>query len=106
MNAPASPIAPAPRFPKPLALPLGLVPVHTHSALLVRLLNRLFAPELADGELDFLQDRVMLVEVDDARIRFKLTLRDGRLAAAHSRHPHDLSIGGQAYGRSHNRRYS
>jgi len=90
-------IAQAPSFPKPLALPLSLIPARIHSSLLVKMLNLPFAPELADGELDFLNGRVMLAEIKDARLNFKITLRNGQLEAAHSRAPHHLSIAGNVY---------
>jgi predicted lipid carrier protein YhbT len=71
----------SPRLPSLLTLPLGFVPPRLNSALLAQILNRVFKPELADGELDFLEDRVMLIRVDDARLSYRLTLQHGRLAA-------------------------
>ncbi len=90
-------IRPAPLMPAPLALPLGLIPGRVHSTLLVQILNRLFAPELADGELDFLRDRVMRIEVTDARLRFHITLTQGRLSVASDRGQQDLNISGCVY---------
>ncbi len=84
-------------MPVPLALPLGLIPSRLHSTVLVQILNRLFAPELAEGELDFLQDRVMRIEVTDARLVYHITLRQGRLTAAPARQADDLSISGCVY---------
>ncbi len=86
-----------PRFPGPLTLPLGLIPVEVHSRVLVGALNRLFAPELADGELDFLDGRVMLIRVKDAHLSYRITLTSGRLAAAENHLPEDLSIEGRLY---------
>lgn len=86
-----------PVLPAPLALPLSLVPGTAYSQAMVKMLNRLFVPELADGELDFLQGKVMRVDVIDARLHFCITLRDGRLAAAEANRPHDLSIEGSIY---------
>lgn len=92
-----NPIPGNPHLPAALALPLSLVPGTAYSEVMVRLLNRLFAPELADGELDFLAGKVMRVDVVDARLHFGITLRDGRLAAAENNRPHDLSIEGSIY---------
>lgn len=86
-----------PLLPKPLALPLGLLPGSSIGQAMARVLNRLFRPELADGELDFLEGKVMRVDVIDARIRFSLTLRDGKLRAADNGQPDDLSIAGSIY---------
>jgi predicted lipid carrier protein YhbT len=80
-----------------LTLPLGLVPPRFNSALLAQILNRVFKPELAEGELDFLDDRVMLIRVDDARLSYRLTLRRGRLEAAPAGSGADLSIEGNLY---------
>mgnify|MGYP002712135859 FL=1 len=64
---------------------------------MVKVLNKLFAPELADGELDFLNEKVMRVDVVDARLSFSITLRNGSLCAAGKNQPHDLSIEGSIY---------
>jgi len=85
-----------PRLPAPLAFPLGLVPERVHSTLLAGILNRVFAPELADGELEFLEGRTLLIEVTDARLRFRLAATDGRLVPGGSG-PEDLAIRGSAY---------
>ena len=97
MNSTNSSISPAPLLPSPLALPLSLIPTTVHSTVLVQALNRIFAPELADGELDFLQDRVMLVRVTDGRLSYRITLTGGKLKAAAGNQPHDLSIEGTIY---------
>ena len=87
----------APTLPYPLALPLSLIPPLVHSSVLVGLLNRLFAPELADGEMDFLDGKVSLIRVRDARISYYITLKDGKLKAAPARCTHDVSIEGDIY---------
>ncbi len=87
----------SPRLPPLLTLPLGLVPPRLNSALLAQILNRVFKPELAEGELDFLDDRVMLIRVDDARLSYRLTLRNGRLETAQPGTAADLTIEGNVY---------
>ncbi|MCP3869937.1 MAG: sterol-binding protein [Gammaproteobacteria bacterium] len=86
-----------PTLPLPLALPLGLIPVTIHSTLLVQVLNRIFSPELVDGELDFLDGKVMLIRVTDARVSYRMTLTNGKLKAADGQRAHDLSIEGTVY---------
>ena len=88
---------PSPRLPQPLALPLGLLPAHTHSSLLAMALNRLFATELADGELHFLSGRMLLIRLRDARLDYRLTVTNGALSAASDRQQADLSIEGLIY---------
>jgi predicted lipid carrier protein YhbT len=97
MNSSTQSLLSVPRFPAPLALPLGLIPGRMHSLLLVQALNRLFKPELADGELDFLEQRVMLIEVTDARVKYHLTLADGQLRSVSGASHVDLTISGCVY---------
>jgi len=86
-----------PKLPVPLAFPLGFIPTRLNSAILARILNRLFAPELADGELDFLNGRQMLITIADARLSYRITLDKGVLAAAADERTEDLSIEGNVY---------
>jgi len=86
-----------PTLPHLLALPLSLIPPLVHSTVLIGVLNRLFAPELADGEMDFLKDKISLIRVRDARISYYITLKDGKLKAAPARCTHDVSIEGDIY---------
>jgi predicted lipid carrier protein YhbT len=87
----------SPRLPSLLTLPLGLIPPRLNSAVLAQILNRLFKPELEDGELDFLDHKVMRIGVDDARLTYRLTLRQGRLEAARPGTGDDLSIEGNTF---------
>ena len=86
---------PSLRFPAPLALPLGWIPARAHSMALSLLLNRVFAQPLSDGELDFLADRVLEVRIPDARLVFRLTLTEGRLAPVADGRQADTRIEGE-----------
>ena len=97
MNSVIRSITRQPKFPAPLAWPLALIPTRLNSAILVKILNRLFAPELADGELDFLAGRQMLITVADARLSYRITLENGSLAAVGDGRQEDLSIEGNVY---------
>lgn len=87
----------SPTLPRMLTLPLGLTPPRLNSTVLASILNGIFRPELADGELDFLAGRVMLIRIDDARLVFRLTLDHRRLRAARASAADDLSIAGDTY---------
>ncbi|WP_462330554.1 ubiquinone anaerobic biosynthesis accessory factor UbiT [Thiohalocapsa halophila] len=87
----------APRLPAVLTLPLGLIPARLNSAVLAQILNRVFKPELAEGELDFLDHKVLRISVEDARLDYRLTLRQGRLQAARHGATADVSIEGNTY---------
>jgi len=86
----------APLFPVLFAAPLGLVPVAVHSAALAFALNRVFARQIRESEMDFLRGRIVVIEVRDARLTFRLTLSGGQLAAADRGAP-DLVVGGSVY---------
>ncbi|MFW6380291.1 MAG: ubiquinone anaerobic biosynthesis accessory factor UbiT [Halorhodospira sp.] len=62
--------------------PLRLVPGPVNAALVPAILQQVLADALADGELEILADRVLALEVTDARLAYGFTLRDGRLATA------------------------
>jgi predicted lipid carrier protein YhbT len=97
MNSVTRSITRQPKFPAPLALPLALIPTRLNSAILVKILNRLFAPELADGELDFLSGKQMLITVADARLSYRISLENGLLSAVGEGRTEDLSIEGNVY---------
>jgi predicted lipid carrier protein YhbT len=97
MSAGGQGLSHSPRLPRLLTLPFGILPPRLNGAVLARILNRVFRPELTSGELDFLDQRVMLIRVDDAHLTYRLTLRDGRLEAADSASTADLSIEGTTY---------
>lgn len=85
-----------PKMPKPLSLPLRLIPKRAHGVVLSSLLNRIFRNEILDGELDFLQDRVVRINVSDLGLSYCLTLKNGTISEAGSRAT-DLSITGSVY---------
>jgi predicted lipid carrier protein YhbT len=71
------------RAAKALAsIPLGRIPESVHSRLLCETLNRVLAPELGDGELDFLERRCLAIQIPELNARFRITLKDARLHPA------------------------
>ncbi len=97
MNTTATTPMEAFRLPRLLSLPIRLVPNKAHGLVITRILNHIFNPELGEGELDFLADRVILVKVDDAGLELRLTLDGERLAVARTDRVHDLSIEGSVF---------
>ena len=95
MALPGAEASRSPTLPRLLTLPMGLIPPRLNSTVLAQILNRVFAAELKDGELDFLDGKVMRIGVDDARLTFRLTLADGRIRAAKT--GEDLTIDGNVY---------
>jgi len=84
-------------LPAPLSFPLKMVPSSIHNRVLVTAINRLFQQDLADGELDFLQDRTVHITVEDIGIEFRLTLHQGKLITADNRQKPDLILKGTVY---------
>lgn len=58
----------SPQLARVLILPLRLVPGRLHGALSVRLLERVFATQRVDGELDFMEGKGVRIRVPDTGI--------------------------------------
>jgi predicted lipid carrier protein YhbT len=83
-------------MPGPFSLPLRVLPGKFHGWILSNLLNRVFRSQLKEGELDFLEGRVVHIKVSDMGILYALTLHQGKLLEAGKRGA-DLSITGSVY---------
>jgi predicted lipid carrier protein YhbT len=86
-----------PEMPFFLAKPLSLLPKRIARVPIEHALNLMFAAELGDGDLDFLCDRVVTVNIDDIDLRFSLTLVENRLRILRAPREIDLKISGTAY---------
>ena len=86
-----------PEIPFFVAKPLSLLPKRIARLPTERALNIMFAEELGNGDLDFLSDRVVTVNVDDMNLRFSLTLVENRLRVLRAPRDVDLKISGTAY---------
>jgi predicted lipid carrier protein YhbT len=86
-----------PKIPPLLSFPIGFIPSIIPNSVLVTLLNKIFANALADEELDFLHQRVLLIRVLDANLSFRLTLIGNKLVACNHCEHHDLLIEGSSY---------
>lgn len=84
-------------FPALLAKPLSLVPGRLHATLVSKILNKLLAEQITEGDLEFMTGRYLRVEVIDARIRFDLCFDGGRLLAADNRKSPDLIFRGNVH---------
>jgi len=92
---PPSLTIPSPPFRKLARLPAKLVPQGIHSQGLALLLNRLLRDALTRGEIDFLEHRVLQVEVTDLGLDYRLTLEKGALRAASVGRIPDVRFGGR-----------
>jgi predicted lipid carrier protein YhbT len=89
-------LARRPRLPKPLALPLKLLPRKLHGYALSKLLNQVFKREMNEGELDFLEGRTVRIDVSDAGLSYAVCMRQGLFVEAGQAQV-DLAISGTLY---------
>jgi O2-independent ubiquinone biosynthesis accessory factor UbiT len=89
-------VAKRPLLPKPLALPLKLLPKRIHGFALSKLLNQVFKQEIQEGELDFLEQRTVHIKVSDASLAYAVSMRERGFVEASSQ-PADLTISGTIY---------
>jgi len=86
-----------PLFPAPLSLPFKVLPSFVHNKVLVTTLNKLFTRELKEGELDFLQEKIIHISIEDAGIEYRFTLDNNKLTAADKNCSPDLILQGTVY---------
>ncbi len=84
-------------LPRLLAAPFSLLPDTVHSRLIALALNRALAEQWCDGELEFLQDRCIVIAVRDVDINFCLSFNGNRLTACSRGGTADLVIEGTVY---------
>jgi predicted lipid carrier protein YhbT len=82
---------------RPLAERLGRATSPIHGLLALPLLNRLLAQPIAEGRLDFLQGRVVVLRVRDLGIELRLALAAGRLVECPCGVEAGLTLAGDAY---------
>jgi O2-independent ubiquinone biosynthesis accessory factor UbiT len=81
--------------PRRWAVPLSLLPKVPRERLLERLMAVVLAQPLAIGDLDFLRDRRLGIEVADLGLSWVVTLRGGRLRAD-ADEPAEATVSGSA----------
>ena len=87
-----------PTLPTPFALPLKLIPGPVHSIALITALNVLFAASIREGEFEFLRDRVLAIQVRDAKVEYRIRFAGatGFVPGPIGQSP-ELTIGGTIY---------
>lgn len=79
-----------------LARPLRLVPHTLQCGVLERALEQLFRVHVARGDLDFLDERCLAIEIEDSGWRWPITLANGKLRVLERDRPADVTIRGQS----------
>ena len=91
------PAAVYPLFPTPLSLPFKLLPTSLHSKALVTALNKIFHNDIQEGELDFLEGKVIQIIIEDASIVYQFTMVENKLIACDKNQTPDLFLKGTVY---------
>ncbi len=76
--------------------PLNWLPKRVHASGLSLMFNHLLVEPLAAGQLDFLRDKLLSIEVTDLGIEYRLRLDSGRFLAAGDDDP-DVRFAGDAH---------
>jgi len=97
MHASNSSVSSSPRLPKPFSLPLKILPQALHNRFLANIINKILVDDLNAGELDFLQDRSVAIEVSDLGLSYQLTLSGDRLLAANAQGENHLTVRASLY---------
>lgn len=97
MQNPNSSISTSPRLPQPFSLPLKILPQVIHNRLLASTINKILVDDLNEGELDFLEDRIVAIEISDAGLSYQLTLSGGRLKTAETQGDNHLTVRATLY---------
>lgn len=78
------------------AWPLRLVPHALQRVPLELVLEQIFSASVVAGDLDFLEQRCLAIEIEDSGWRWPIALADGRLRVLERDHPADVTIRGQS----------
>ncbi len=64
-----------PVLPAYLSKPFSFIPSKLHSNILSQFLNKLLISEINEGDLDFLLDKKLCIKINDANIKYYITLK-------------------------------
>ncbi len=97
MQTPNSTVSSSPKLPKPFSLPLKILPQALHNRFLANIINRILVNDLNEGELDFLQDKSVAIEISDIGMCYQMTLSGVRLVGANVQVDNDLTVRASLY---------
>ncbi len=72
--------------------PFSFIPNKISNKVIVSIFNQVFSQSLKEGELDFLQENWVLIEITDINLSFSLGLENNQLTYNQYNQPVDLSI--------------
>lgn len=80
--------------PKVLAVPSAFLPFFVQKKMLSDLLGKVFAEAIEDGDLEFLQDKWLKVEVSDVKLTWYLSFAEDKLIIAENCPNIDVTFSG------------
>ena len=86
-----------PKLPAFLKKPVSLLPQKFHTTAIVKTLNALLQMPLQEGDLDFLEDQSVSVEVTDLKLRFALSFKKEKLVRRTWQENDNLNLKGNLY---------
>jgi predicted lipid carrier protein YhbT len=86
-----------PVFPPLLAKPIGLLPQKLHSIAIVKVLNTILQEPLQEGDLEFLEEQSVSVEITDLKLQFALGLQQEKLIESNWQEKDNLNLRGNLY---------
>ena len=90
-------VKPLPTFPALLAIPIASIPEKYSAKVIVKSLNIMLAEAIEEGDLDFLIDNNVSVEIIDLKLKFALSLKDEKITASFWQAKDDLNLSGNLY---------
>ena len=97
MTTSNSSVSSSPQLPKPFSLPLKVLPQILHNRFLANIINKILVDDLNAGELDFLQDKSVAIEVSDIGMCYQLRFTGNRLVAGQAQSENHLIIKASLY---------
>jgi len=70
----------SPKLPTILSAPFRFIPSNIHTHVIVTFLNRLLFKKIAEGDLDFLMDKRLCINVSDMNIKLNISLNSAKLS--------------------------
>ena len=86
-----------PVLPTLLSTPLAILPTRIPSEIFARALTQIFRRQLNEGLFLFMEHRVLVIDVEDARVIHRISLHNHKFCATSRQRPIDLTISGTVY---------
>jgi len=86
-----------PILPALLAIPVASIPEKYSAKVIVKSLNFMLSEAIDEGDLDFLADNNVSVEIIDLKLKFAISLNNEKITASFWQAKDDLNLSGNLY---------